>query len=124
MRPRLLTLGVAAVALFAAPARSSAESITMALVGFPNGSGDVSLDGGTVSAAPIGPLAWSQTKPDGTAYNRPVNSNFPNAMTSFCIELGNTADTQITPGTPYTFGVRSDLTTAPTIGTQAKADAI
>src|SRR5437763_1662024 len=34
------------------------------------------------------------------------------------------AGSQISPGTPYTFGVRSDLTTAPTIGTQAKADAI
>jgi hypothetical protein len=124
MRPRLLTLGFAALALLAAPARSSAESVTAAFVGDPNGSGNVSLGGTTINAAPIGPLYWSQTKPDGTPYNRPVNGNFPTTFASFCIELGNTAATQISPGVPYTFGVRADLTTAPTIGTQAKADAI
>jgi hypothetical protein len=123
MRPRFAAL-FATVVVLAAPSRSPAESVTMALTGFPNGSGNVSLDGGTVTAAPIGPLVWTQFGPGGSPFNRPPNPNFPNPIVTFCIELGNTAATQITPGTPYTFGVRSDLTTAPTIGTQAKADAI
>jgi hypothetical protein len=123
MRPARL-FAAAAVVLLAAPARSPAESITMALTGFPNGSGNVSLDGTTITAAPIGPLDWTQYQSGGAPFNHPPNPNFPNPVTTFCIELGNTAGTQITPGTPYTFGVRSDLTTAPTIGTQAKANAI
>jgi hypothetical protein len=125
MRPRYATLGLVAVALLSAPARSSAESITMSLIGFPNGSGDVTLNNTTISAAPIGPLSWTQINPaNNLPYNTPPNNSFPNPLTTFCIELGNTAETQISPGTRYTFGVRPDLTTAPTIGTQAKADAI
>jgi len=118
----MFALAVAALVL-AAPGRSSAESVTMALTGFPNGSGNVSLDGNTITAAPIGPLYWSQFQSSGSPFNRPPNESFSNPVTTFCIEVGNTAGTQITPGTPYTFGVRAPAD-APTIGTQAKADAI
>jgi len=126
MRLRFATLVLAAVALLSAPARSSAESISMSLIGFPNGSGDVTLNNTTISAAPIGPLTWTQINPaNNLPYNTPPNNSFPNPLTTFCIELGNTAATQISPGTRYTFGVRTDLTTAGTIGTTpGKVDAI
>jgi len=119
---------LAAAFLLAHTPRVSAESVTMALLpppgGFPNGSGTVSLDGSTVNAAPIGPLYWTQFNPDGSPFNRPPNSGFPAPISTFCIEVGNTPVTQITPGVPYTFGVRAPLG-APTIGNDpAKVNAI
>jgi hypothetical protein len=112
MRPRLLSVCIATAAVtgfLAGSPRASAEIVTLSLAkppaGYPNGIGEVRLDGGTVSGAPIGPLYWSQYGPNGLPYQVPPNGNFPNQVSTFCIELGMGPGQLIEPGVPYTFGV-------------------
>src|SRR5438874_8152497 len=116
MKTRLLTACAAALVVSrAGPGRAAAEFVTLQY-GF-NGVGSVNptVTTSLQSNDPVGPLYWHDN-------NLPPNPNFPPPTTTFCIEL---AAGQILPsvGTNVVFGVTT-LSAAPTIGTQAKADAI
>ncbi len=111
MQPRLFRLVVAALAvagLLTLSPRASADTISLNLTA---GSTSVSYkpNGGSVVSVGGGPFHWTQTTP--------INTNYASAITTYCIDLTH----GITSGT-YT--TQTNLTLAPTIGTDAKGLAI
>ena len=113
-RPSILTAVLVAAAFLTAPPRARADFITLQY-GY-NGVGAVNptVTNSLQSNAPTGPFYWHD--------NNLPPSNFPTPTATFCIEL---TPGQYLPslGTTVVFDAES-LASAPTIGSQAKADAI
>ena len=115
MRPRPFRLGSAvfvAVGFLTFAPQASAEVISLTLDG--NGPPvTYNPNGGPSTTLNAGPFQWTQTAP--------LNTNFPTAVTSYCIDL----DHFISKGNTYQYTAQSDLKLAPTIGNDlAKVSAI
>jgi hypothetical protein len=102
-RPALLRPLLAAVVLLVVPAFASADTLKLTL----NSSGNpvtYNPNGGTAVTVGAGPFSWTQSAP--------LNANYPNSITTYCIDL----DHYISKGGTYTYTAQTNLALAPTIG--------
>ena len=107
--PQLIRLGVAVLAVagfFTAAPRASADVLYLKLE---DGGNAVTYKpyGGNQVSINAGPFHWSQ--------NQPINANYPNPLTTYCIDL----DHSISKGSSYQYYTESNLTLAPSIGNDA-----